>query len=91
MDHIYFTELSNFENPRKLQNSISDHVPILIDIKISAQGKRKPRYILRRKSQILNNKTILNKFLLDLSHENWETLANLSDTDEKTKFFDTAL
>ena len=47
LDHIYFTELSNFENPRKLKNSISDHVPILIDIKILAQGNRKPRYILR--------------------------------------------
>ena len=91
LDHIYFTDHSNFKNPRKLTNSLSDHVPILIDLKISAKEKQKSRFILRRNFKILRNKSILNKFLSDLSHENWEILASLSDTNEKAKFFDSAL
>ena len=88
LDHIYFTDHTNFKNPRKLMNSVSDHVPILIDLKISTQEKQKqkPRFILRRKFQILRNKSILNKFLSDLSHENWEILAKLPNTNDKARF-----
>ena len=88
LDHVYFNNKSIAQNCRKINNSLSDHFPIMVDLEMNkVASHKKDRYILRR----CFKKFIKDDFIQDLLSQIWDSpiLADPSvSASEKAAYYD---
>ena len=85
LDHAYFSNSHIFTNSRLVENSMSDHLPIMLDINTvpHKKGNKKANYTMKRSYKNFVNE----EFLKDLALQPWESLAAPKlDVHAKAKF-----
>ena len=84
LDHIYYSQdLTNRIQTKTLNESSSDHLPILAQIKINEKRKTEQKTVMKR-----TMKNVTAKIWNDsLANRNWECLGETEDPDEMAKLF----
>ena len=88
LDHIYVSQdLEKKIKTRKLEESSTDHLPIIAELENGPEKKKKPRIIVRRSMKNFTQK----KWTECLAMKRWEIIGKTEDVEEMAKFFNKAV